>query len=87
MSEEIKGISNNAEIIDFGEYLNSLDDSNQFEMENQAGQMQTFSRDEVIKRFQDFYDKKTVIFKIRLSRFRDGKLLSETKEFTRPKTT
>ena len=83
MSEELKRITDNAEIVDFGEYLNSLDNSVSFEIENQAGQMKTSSHIEVIKSFQDFFDRKTDKFKIHITGFRDGKLFVEKKNIIR----
>ena len=83
MSEEIKCITDNTQIVDFGDYLNSLDDSSSFEIENQAGQMKTSSRSEVIKQFQDFFDRKTDKFKIHITGFRDGKLFVEKKNIIR----
>jgi hypothetical protein len=83
MSEERKEIADNAEIVDFGTCLNSLSDSTGFEIESSPYRFETVSKDRAIECFQEFYDKKTAKFKIRLTFSENGRFLIKTKEIVR----
>ena len=75
-------------LVEFGQYLNSLRDTDYtFEMEDASARMVDCSLDEVIQRYQTFFDSNAERFRVRISYLdsRAGMMGYTDKEFRRRK--
>jgi len=75
-------------LIEFGQYLNSLHSTDYtFEMEDASGRMVGCSLDEVIQRYQTYFDSSAERFRVRISYldYRAGMMGYTDKEFRRRK--
>ncbi len=82
MADENKRTVGIDEIIEFGNYLNGLHDTDRtFERPDVSRRMKSCSLDEVIIGFQAFFNRKTDSFKVRITF--PGGLTHSTTEFSR----